>query len=114
MDFDSYQAKAIQTDLFYKADRDINSKAFIAKLLGLVGETGEIAEKFKKIYRDKNGEMSEDQFSDMKKELGDVLWYVSTLSTYLGFNLSDVANTNIKKLASRSKRDKLRGSGDNR
>ena len=50
----------------------------------------------------------------MQKELGDVLWYISVMSSYLGISLDDVANTNVEKLASRKARGVLKGSGDNR
>jgi NTP pyrophosphatase (non-canonical NTP hydrolase) len=114
MDFKDYQAQAIKTDLFGGKPQPITSNAFLAQLLGLVGETGEIAEKFKKLYRDKNGEFSEDDKAAMTKELGDVLWYVSVVSTYLDISLQDVATQNIEKLKSRQQRGKLSGSGDNR
>jgi NTP pyrophosphatase (non-canonical NTP hydrolase) len=48
------------------------------------------------------------------KELGDVMWYISTISAYLGVNLSEVANKNIEKLESRLQRNKIHGAGDNR
>ena len=114
MTFDEYQKKAIKTDVFIEKSKDINSPAFIVKVLGLVGETGEIAEKFKKIYRDNDGRMSKDQHENIKKELGDVLWYISALSEYLDISLNDIAITNIRKLEDRKKRDKLSGAGDNR
>lgn len=114
MDFDDYQKKAITTDVFGGKQVPITDNAFLAQLLGLVGEAGEVAEKFKKIYRDKNGVMTDDDKQEMVKELGDVLWYVSVVGTYLGISLQDVAEANIEKLASRQKRGKLGGSGDNR
>ncbi|MDB5182656.1 MAG: hypothetical protein JWO47_440 [Candidatus Saccharibacteria bacterium] len=114
MDFNDYQAKAITTDVFGGKPQPIDSHAFLAQLLGLMGETGEIADKFKKIYRDKNGVLSKEDKTDMTKELGDVLWYISVVSTYLGISLEDVATQNIEKLFSRKERDVLRGSGDNR
>jgi len=114
MTFDEYQKKAMSTDLFTGGDRSIGSQAFFSKLLGLVGETGEIADKFKKIYRDNNGAMSDDQLENMKKELGDVLWYVATIADYLGLSLEEVAQLNADKLQSRKQRGVLRGSGDNR
>ena len=114
MDFKNYQAQAIKTDLFGDTPQPITSNAFLAQLLGLVGEAGEIAEKFKKIYRDKNGEFTEDDRIEMTKELGDVLWYVSVVSTYLDISLEDVALKNIEKLKSRQDRGTLSGSGDNR
>lgn len=114
MDFNSYQKQAITTDKFGGTPQPIDSHAFLAQLLGLVGETGEIAEKFKKIYRDKDGVFTPEDEKEMTKELGDVLWYLSVICTYLGISLQDVADLNIEKLQSRQKRGILQGSGDNR
>ena len=114
MDFKEYQKLAITTDVFGGKPQPIGSHAFLAQLLGLMGETGEIAEKFKKIYRDKAGVLSDEDKLEIAKELGDVLWYVSVVSTYLDISLQEVADMNIEKLKSRKKRDALAGSGDNR
>lgn len=115
MDFKEYQKKALRTDVYMGAkDKSIRDAAFIEKLLGLVGETGEVAEKFKKIYRDNDGDMTLEQVELMKKELGDILWYVASISSYLDIDLNDVAELNIHKLSSRKQRGKLHGSGDNR
>ena len=114
MDFNAYQKQAITTDVFGGQPQPIDSHAFLAQLLGLMGETGEIAEKFKKIYRDRDGIFTPEDEKEMTKELGDVLWYVSVVCTYLGISLQDVAELNIEKLMSRQKRGKLSGSGDNR
>lgn len=114
MDFKTYQQKAIRTDVFGGKPQPIGSNAFLAQLLGLMGETGEIAEKFKKIYRDKDGVLSDEDKTEITKELGDVLWYVSVVSTYLDISLQEVADKNIEKLLSRQQRDTLKGSGDNR
>jgi NTP pyrophosphatase (non-canonical NTP hydrolase) len=48
------------------------------------------------------------------KEIGDVLWYLSAACNELGISLSDAAVTNLRKLADRSERGKLQGSGDDR
>ena len=114
MTFDDYQAKAITTDLAGGTPQPITSPAFYDKLLGLVGETGEVAEKFKKIYRDNNSQMSPEHLQEIQKELGDVLWYISVMCTYLGLSLDDVASKNITKLFDRKARGKNGGSGDNR
>ena len=114
MDFNAYQKIALTTDLLGGKPQPIDSLAFIAQLLGLVGETGEIAEKFKKIYRDRKGVFTAEDEKEMTKELGDVLWYMSVICTYLGISLQDVAELNIEKLQSRQKRGMLKGSGDNR
>lgn len=82
--------------------------------LGLAGETGEVLEKIKKIVRDKEGVVSEEDIVEITKELGDVLWYVATIAQCLNVKLGDVAKCNIDKLKSRKDRNKLNGSGDNR
>jgi hypothetical protein len=66
-------------------------------VLGLVGESGEIAEKFKKWVRDLDSE----------------LWNVAVLADYLDLSLDDIAAANLAKLASRQGRGVLGGSGDN-
>lgn len=83
-------------------------------ILGLVGEAGEIANKAKKIARDKGGNMDTVAQDDAHAELGDVLWYVSAMATELDTELSDVGSSNLDKLSSRKERGVLGGSGDNR
>lgn len=90
------------------------SPALMAQVLGLVGESGEIAEKFKKILRDKKGKISQEEKAELIKELGDVLWYVNSVAHLLGSSLEEVAMANNKKLESRQKRGVLHGGGDNR
>ena len=83
--------------------------------LGLAGEAGEVAEKVKKVLRDKGGKFDAETVAALKKELGDVLWYVSQIATEFGLSLQDdVAHGNLSKLASRFERDTLAGEGDNR
>jgi NTP pyrophosphatase (non-canonical NTP hydrolase) len=114
MTFDEYQKNAITTDLMDGKMKSANDPAFVAKLLGLVGESGEVAEKFKKIIRDKGGVVSDTDKLEVSKELGDVLWYISSIAHYLGIPLEEIADGNLKKLSSRHARGTARGSGDNR
>ena len=90
------------------------NQGFVYCVLGLVGESGEIADKLKKVIRDKNSQLGEEEIMGVAKELGDVLWYVSNLSHELGFSLEEIAQMNVDKLQSRMKRNKLSGSGDDR
>ena len=68
----------------------------------------------KKVIRDKNGIFDDESKKAIKKELGDVLWYLSNLSTEFGFELDDVASENLLKLKLRSARNTISGSGDER
>lgn len=101
MDFDSYQKFTRSTRL-----KEF-SKLYYA--VGMAGETGEVCEKIKKEHRD-----GTDVSEGVKKELGDVLWYLSSLADSYNLPLSAIAKANIHKLNSRKKRDVIRGSGDTR
>ena len=77
-------------------------------------EAGEVAGKFAKLIRDKNGEVTEETKKEIAKELGDVLWGIAELSTILGYSLEEVMEMNIQKLESRKSRNVIHGNGDNR
>ena len=109
MDFQEYQSKSRKTALY--PDKDNN---FIYPALGLTGEAGEVAEKIKKLIRDKNNIVDEKFKNDIQKELGDVLWYISQLATEFNLNLDNIAEKNIEKLYSRLERGVIGGDGDDR
>jgi len=109
MDCDDYQRAALRT----ARDKDAPDE-FMHLVLGLVGETGEIAEKVKKLVRDQHGDLGRLDRDDMAAELGDVLWYAAVLADFLGLSLGDIAQRNIDKLADRQRRSVLGGAGDNR
>lgn len=111
MTFDDYQERA-STTLTLDETKELNLIAYLT--LGLVGESGEIAEKVKKIIRNEAADFSKLDRDDIKRELGDVLWYLSTLSRTLGISFEDVADTNLKKLADRKARGVIASTGDNR
>jgi NTP pyrophosphatase (non-canonical NTP hydrolase) len=108
MEFNEYQKRAAKLNLCPQEWKVMHA------ILGLAGETGEVCEKFKKVFRDKNGKMNQEFIEDIKKELGDCSWYIADICTLLGISLDDVATTNIDKLESRKQRGVLTGSGDNR
>jgi len=109
MTFEEYQKISRETAIYPNKDND-----FIYPTLGLVGETGEIAEKIKKVLRDKKGVIDEETQKEISKELGDVLWYLAQLATEAGLSLEEIVSLNIEKLKSRKDRGTLHGSGDNR
>jgi len=82
--------------------------------LGLAGEAGEVCEQIKKAMRDDGGEITPERHKALRKELGDVLWYLAALAFELDLDLSDIAQANLDKLADRKARGVLQGSGDER
>ncbi len=109
MDLNDYQRESRKTALYPQ----VGSNA-IYPTLGLVGEAGEVADKVKKILRDNHGLFDDESKEAIKFELGDVLWYISQLSSELGYELEEVAKANLNKLDSRKTRGKIQGNGDNR
>ena len=109
MTFEEYQKLSRKTALYPNVGSN-----FVYPTLGLAGEAGEVAEKIKKVIRDKNSVVSEETKIEIAKELGDVLWYATQIATELGLSLDSIADSNIKKLYSRLDRGALGGDGDNR
>lgn len=103
MTFDDYQNKAWGYAM-------PTAKTTQYLLPGLAGEVGELSSLFAKSQRD---DVPLD-YSSITKELGDVLWFVSTIAFYHGLSLADIAEANIEKLVSRQNRGVIGGSGDNR
>lgn len=110
MNFNDYQQKALRTVI--SEGNEFND--LLHWVLGINGEAGEIAEKVKKIIRDKSGKVSDDDKQELGREIGDVLWYLAVFAHHLGIKFEDIADENLKKLADRQKRGRLQGSGDNR
>lgn len=105
---------AIETVAVYPESGTGSLLALIYCTLGLTGEAGEFAEKVKKIMRDNDGVISNEQRTALVQELGDVLWYVTRAASELGESLSRVATANMEKLLDRKARGVLGGSGDTR
>lgn len=110
MTFNEYQKKALETAIFNKDP--LMDKTIWA--MGISGEAGEILEKWKKIVAYKDGKITDEDIEGLKKELGDVLWYVALLAHSLNIELDDVVKLNVEKLASRKARGVQKGQGDNR
>jgi len=109
MDFNEYQEKARETAVYPDVGKNMWYPA-----LGLAGEVGEVVEIIKKTYRDNAGVLVLEKYIKLKKELGDVLWYITNIACEAGMSMSDIAVQNIDKLQDRKERGVLHGSGDNR
>lgn len=110
MNMNEYQEKALITAKF----PPVGEVNFIYPVLGLCGESGEVAEKVKKLIRDKNCVVNDEDRMAICKELGDVLWYLSVTAKHFNLDLEQVATMNIEKLMSRKERNVIHGNGDNR
>lgn len=97
--------------------------------LKLNGEAGELAEHVGKAMRDDSyceqmldetglalidAKLDEKRRELIIKEVGDCLWYLSAICNELGITLHHAATVNLSKLADRTEREQLRGSGDER
>jgi NTP pyrophosphatase (non-canonical NTP hydrolase) len=109
MELADYQQRSRATAIYPNAGSDL-----LYPTLGLCGEAGEVAEKVKKMLRDDAGVLTEARRAALGAELGDVLWYLAQVATEAGLALDDLAAENLAKLASRSCRGALGGSGDDR
>lgn len=103
--------KATKSPTYCTSMREID---YVYPAMGLAEESGEVLGKFAKAVRDEKGEISDERKDAIIKELGDVMWFVSELSTLLNVSLEEVCQKNIDKLTSRRERDKIHGDGDDR
>lgn len=103
-----YQALALQTAIF---STDMNISYLT---LALCGEVGEVADKVKKVIRDKHGQFYAPDMAAIALELGDAMWYIANIAKFLGYGLSDIGRLNLEKIQSRIERGTLHGSGDER
>ena len=92
--FDEYQEQADTTAVY---DRSDPMQELLYLTLGLTGESGEVAEKMKKILRDHDGTISPKQKEEITQELGDVLWYLTQLAKALGNSLEETAKPKHQK-----------------
>lgn len=123
MEFNEYQSQARSTALYPErlrrmfpapdgADRPRVELFYSAA--GLCDESGEVAGKIKKWLRGDLGDVPHPDVDEIRKELGDVLWYIAAICSDLDISLDSVAKANVEKLASRRARGVIRGDGDNR
>lgn len=110
MTFDEYQKIALTTANTHPDT--LMDKTIWA--MGVAGEAGEVVEKWKKIVAYKDGVVTKEDLTELKKELGDVIWYIAVLANSLGLTFEEVMQANVDKLASRKKRGVIKGAGDNR
>ena len=97
MNFKQYQEKSRRT-MHPKATDMLRSCILLSNYcMGLSGEAGEVVDYMKKVLHHGH----EFDKGKLKKELGDVLWYLSAICSETNINLEDVAMGNVEKLKSR-------------
>jgi NTP pyrophosphatase (non-canonical NTP hydrolase) len=116
--FRTYQIEADQSAIYPGRGTLLG---LIYNTLGLCGETGEFANKAKKLLRDHHAslampvhELPVEAMDALRDELGDVLWYLAQQSLHLLVDLGEIADTNLEKLRRRRANGTVHGSGDHR
>lgn len=97
MQLNEYQYLAHKTSAFNNARNSYSREHVIMSILGLCGESGEVADLLKKQYFHNH---SLDR-SRITNEIGDVLWYIAELCTAFNLQLGEVAAANLLKLRQR-------------
>ena len=106
-----YQSLAMRT-VNPELDKD---QMLINSVMGLCGESGEAIDIVKKWYAHGH-ELDREH---LKKELGDIAWYLAEAATALNIELEDVLEANIAKLRARypegfaTEKSQHRAEGDN-
>lgn len=113
MTFDEYQKQALTTAYTNPMHKDTLMDQTIWAM-GIVGEAGEVIEKWKKMVAYNDGKITDEFLQDFKKELGDIVWYIAVLANSLGVSFEEVMEINVNKLKDRKKRNVIKGKGDNR
>ena len=124
MNLDEYQEFTHETAIYpmtwkdfhdHITTNDLYKWAGMAYPIGkLNGEAGELAELHFKALRDEACALSPERKELMRKELGDILYYVARIAHHLDSSLDDIAVENMQKLRSRLARGVIQGSGSNR
>jgi len=91
MNINDYQKQALDTVAI--TEKNINALAH--RGFGLTGEAGRVAEILKKIIRDKNGAPDPQDIEQIKKRLGDVLYYTAALADFFNLELKEIAEQNV-------------------
>ena len=95
MDIKDYQASASETIQFNTSSKD----AIYIALLGIAGEAGELLTEYKKKIVD--GDSYKIFEEKLLEELGDIIWYVSTIATLENISMQTVLDNNLRKIQER-------------
>lgn len=110
IDFEAYIEQTHQTAVYPDAGKGTSRElAYLA--LGLAGETGEVVDGIKKIFRSEGSDKAEEvlraQEEHIKEEMGDIMWYFARLCHFHGWSMEDILRQNLQKLNIRLVNDTL-------
>lgn len=92
MNMNDFQHHAVSTLVITNK----SNEALAHRGFGLTGEAGRVTEILKKIIRDKDGKPDADDIAQIKKRLGDVMYYAATLAEYFDLDLDEIAVQNVE------------------
>lgn len=96
MEFNDYQKQA---ELTIQKSASDDKLSFIVPFLGIIGEIGSVLTQLKIKLRD--GDSYVVYKKKLSEELGDVLWYISTIATQNDIILEDIVSQNLHKIKDR-------------
>ena len=84
----------------YELTKDIPVERLLTAALGICAEGGEFTEVVKKIVF-QGKPVNEDNIFHMKRELGDIMWYVAQACMALDTDFNEIIEMNVEKLKAR-------------
>ncbi|MBU3913265.1 MAG: nucleoside triphosphate pyrophosphohydrolase family protein [Nanoarchaeota archaeon] len=93
MKLSEYQEIAKKTA---KKDYSSSNEEILTWACGITGEAGDVASCIKKTHAHKN-----DQKLGTRENIGDTLWYMAMICNFYGWNMDEILEENVKKLAAR-------------
>ena len=94
MTINEYQTAALRTA---QTDKLTANELLLNSVLGLCGESGEVADLVKK-HRFQGHDLD---FEHIAKELGDIAWYLAVGAYSIGYDLESIFRMNKEKLEAR-------------
>ena len=119
MELNDYQKKAMTTCMESSRNYSYMAGNLSAEVGELQGKVNKAQRKEQLVFNEKGhivwvGDI-EDEITfneELKKEAGDVLWQLSGLCSVMGWDLEEVAQMNLDKLAARKVAGTIVGNGD--
>lgn len=114
MDIKDHQQKVLEVKLYegIEFSKDMSILSYLTHCLS--EETGEFSGVLKRVFRDGNGTITENDDLSLKKELGDIYWCLAAICDNRKWDIDEILRMNFEKVHSRVTRNTLRGSGDSR